>query len=161
MAILITASLSSKMNKCTSDKPPLPSTPLPSFTPLPLQVGSKTLREGRGLKPPSLLKPPIRLRITRPAMLGGTQPLFWPGLSTIKSVCVKASVSRRPATPSHKHGSCPPFDFHRPKAGDAPHEGLLMVERREFRCSGVFGVRMKVVLDESVSKHQMRLYMCQ
>ena len=25
-----------------------------------------------------------------------------------------------------------------PKAGDAPHEGLLKVERREFRCSGVW-----------------------
>ena len=24
-----------------------------------------------------------------------------------------------------------------PKGGDAPHEGLLKVERREFRCSGV------------------------
>ena len=23
-----------------------------------------------------------------------------------------------------------------PKAGDAPHEGLLKVERREFRCLG-------------------------
>ena len=46
----------------------------------------------------------------------------------------------RPATPSHKHGLCPPFGFpgvhvehRRPKAGDAPHEGLLKVERRGFR----------------------------
>ena len=28
------------------------------------------------------------------------------------------------------------MEHRRPKAGDAPHEGLLKVERREFRCSG-------------------------
>ena len=29
------------------------------------------------------------------------------------------------------------MEHRRPKAGDAPHEGLLKVERREFRCLGV------------------------
>ena len=28
------------------------------------------------------------------------------------------------------------MEHRRPKAGDAPHEGLLKVERREFRCLG-------------------------
>ncbi len=29
------------------------------------------------------------------------------------------------------------MEHRRPKAGDAPHDGLLKVERREFRCFGV------------------------
>ena len=54
-------------------------------------------------------------------------------------------------------------EHRRPKAGDAPHEGLLKVERRVFRCLGVWdesglgrkwfwdesGFGMKVVLDEN------------
>ena len=28
-------------------------------------------------------------------------------------------------------------EHRRPKSGDAPHEGLLKVERRGFRCSGL------------------------
>ena len=58
------------------------------------------------------------------------------------SPCLCEGVAgRRPATPAHKHGLCPPFGFQqafmwskhrRQKAGDAPHEGLLKVERREF-----------------------------
>ena len=30
------------------------------------------------------------------------------------------------------------MEYRRPKAGDAPHEGLLKVERKEFRCLGVW-----------------------
>ena len=54
-------------------------------------------------------------------------------------------AGRRPATPSHKHSLLMPtfgvstglhVEHRRPKAGDAPHEGLLKVERREFRCLG-------------------------
>ena len=66
--------------------------------------------------------------------------------ATIKKVRVlcQGVAGRRPATLSHKHGLCPPFRVstglhveHRlPKAGDAPHEGLLKVERRDFRCLG-------------------------
>ena len=33
---------------------------------------------------------------------------------------------------------------HRRPSGDAPHEGLLKVKRREFRCSGVLGFRFGV-----------------
>ena len=31
------------------------------------------------------------------------------------------------------------MEHRRLKAGDAPHEGLLKVEKREFRCLGVWG----------------------
>ena len=29
------------------------------------------------------------------------------------------------------------MEHRRPKAGDGPHEGLLKVEKREFRCLGL------------------------
>ena len=48
-------------------------------------------------------------------------------------------AGRRLATFSEKLGLCPPFGFHRP-----PHEGLLKVERRVFRCL-VFGLRVEVL----------------
>ena len=62
----------------------------------------------------------------------------WPSLArpvrdNQYSPCFCEGVAgRRLATPSHKHGLCPPFvstglhvEHRRPKAGDAPHEGLL------------------------------------
>ena len=72
-------------------------------------------------------------------------------------------ASRRPATPSHKHGLCPPFGFQQAfmrsiagpgdaphEAGDAPHEGLLKVERREFRCLGFRCLQMSLTSWETL-----------
>ena len=70
------------------------------------------------------------------------------------SQCLCESVAgRRPATPSQTR-LMPAFrvstglhvKYRRPKAGDASNEGLLKVEKREFRCLGVW---MKVSLDET------------
>ena len=48
------------------------------------------------------------------------------------SPCCEGVAGPKPATLSHKHGLCPPFvstglhvEHRRPKARDAPHEGLL------------------------------------
>ena len=64
--------------------------------------------------------------------------------NNIVRVCVKASpAGGRPKAGDalHKHGLMPASRVstglhveHRRKAGDASHEGLLKVERREFRC---------------------------
>ena len=51
------------------------------------------------------------------------------GTINIVRECVKAS-------PSHKHGLCPPFGFQQ-ALGDAPHEGLLKIERRGSGLQGL------------------------
>ena len=62
------------------------------------------------------------------------------------SPCLCETVAgRRPATPSHKYSLCPLFvstglhvEHCRPKAGNAPHEGLLKLKGGGF---GVLGFR--------------------
>ena len=67
------------------------------------------------------------------------------GWSNQCSPCFCEGVAgRRPATPSTETRLMPAFrvstglhvEHRRLKAGDAPHEDLLKVERREFRCLG-------------------------
>ena len=60
-------------------------------------------------------------------------------------------AGRRPATPSHKHGLCPPFvstglhvEHRRPKAGNAPHEGLLKSKGGGFGVLGFRGLGFRV-----------------
>ena len=51
--------------------------------------------------------------------------------------CLCENVAgRNPATPSQKHGLCPPFDFNRPSCRRPKGE----VERREFRCLGLMKI---------------------
>ena len=78
--------------------------------------------------------------------------LFWPLWPSKKGrdsqyspfLC-EGVAGRRPAAftqtrlmPAFRVSTGLHVEHRRPKAGDAPHEGLLKVERREFRCLGVF-----------------------
>ena len=90
-------------------------------------------REASGRARPSLARPSLAKTKFGQTKFGQDQ--VWPDQvrDNQYSPCFCEGVAgRRPATFSHKHGLCPPFvstglhvEHRRPKAGNAPHEGLL------------------------------------
>ena len=69
----------------------------------------------------------------------------WDGKNNIVRISVKASPAEGRRRFHRKNSLCQAFrvstglhvEHRRPMAGDAPHEGLLKVERRGFKCLGV------------------------